>query len=79
MSRPPLEQAISGGEDYELLFSAGDEKKLEGWPDAANVPLTRIGTVEEASEGIRLILREGAERELTAGGWDHFQTGTSPS
>jgi thiamine-monophosphate kinase len=76
--RPPLEQALSGGEDYELLFTSSDEKILETWRDSENTPLTRIGTVTEASEGVRLVLREGTERELTTGGWDHFQTWKSP-
>jgi thiamine-monophosphate kinase len=79
MGRPPLEQALSGGEDYELLFTSSDEKKLDGWPDSENVPLTCIGTVTEPAEGIRLTLREGGERELTTGGWDHFQARKSPS
>jgi thiamine-monophosphate kinase len=78
-SRPPLEKALAGGEDYELLFTTRRENKLKGRPDSESVPLTRIGTVTEASEGIRLILREGSERELSEGGWDHFRAGKSPS
>jgi thiamine-monophosphate kinase len=72
--RPPLEQALAGGEDYELLFTSSDVKRLDAWRDSENAPVTRIGTVTEARDGIRLVLRDGVERELTTEGWDHFQT-----
>jgi len=73
--KPPLEQVLAGGEDYELLFTARDETALGRRTGRESVPLTRIGTVQEADQGIELILREGTRRILTAGGWDHFQGG----
>lgn len=76
--RPPLEQALAGGEDYELLFTSRDEKRLDTWRDSENAPLTRIGTITDARDGVRLVLREGTERELTSEGWDHFQTRRLP-
>jgi len=71
--RPPLEQALGGGEDYELLFAARDESLLSRWADRERVSLTRIGTVTEADSGIELVLRDGVRRALAPGGWDHFQ------
>jgi thiamine-monophosphate kinase len=71
MRRPPLERALSGGEEYELLFTSSHEQALDGWSDDRGVPVTRIGTITEA-HGIKLKLRDGAEREIHAGGWDHF-------
>ena len=58
-----MEQALHGGEDYELLFTARGKvpRRLAG------VPITRIGTVV-AGEGIRL---DGVE--LRVGGWEHFR------
>jgi len=76
--RPPLELALSGGEDYELLFTSSDDGKLHDWQDS-RIPLTRIGTITDARDGVRLVLRDGAERALTRGGWDHFQTRRSSS
>jgi thiamine-monophosphate kinase len=58
-----LEQALDGGEDYELLFTA--RGKVPG--KIAGVPLTRIGTVT-ASGGWKM---DG--RELKAGGWEHLR------
>lgn len=72
--RPALEQAIFGGEDYELLFSSSDDEALDEWQEKQEIPITRIGTVTESSEGAKLILRDGVERILEAGGWDHFRT-----
>ncbi|MFQ5791496.1 MAG: thiamine-phosphate kinase [Acidobacteriota bacterium] len=71
--RPPLELALSGGEDYELLFTVSDESALEAWRREGDVPVTRIGTVTEAGEGVTIALRGGDERVLAAHGWDHFQ------
>ncbi len=76
--RPPLEQALSGGEDYELLFTVGNEDALSEYSDREQVPITCIGKATEAREGIRLVLREGTERILTDGGWDHFRGASAP-
>jgi thiamine-monophosphate kinase len=57
-----LEQALTGGEDYELLFTA--QKRLPEF--AANVPLTRIGRIVTGKPGsVRLW---GAP--LPPKGWD---------
>ncbi len=76
--RPPLEQALAGGEDYELLFTTGDEQKLRDWPDEEGVAVTRIGVVTESNQGVKLRMRDGAERALDSAGWDHFQTRRAP-
>ena len=57
-----LEQALHGGEDYELLFSAAGRVPRR----SAGVAITRIGSIV-AGEGVRL---DGAE--LRAGGWEHL-------
>lgn len=72
--KPPLEKALAGGEDYELLFTSSDEKKIEDWSRENALPVTRIGEVTEARHGVILILREGTERVLKSGGWDHFRS-----
>ncbi len=59
--------ALSGGEDYELLFtvSMDDFDKIKGNPN-----LTVVGHMTEEKEGMYLITRDGAAHELTAQGWD---------
>lgn len=61
--------ALSGGEDYELLFtiSQSDFDKIKGNPH-----LTVIGHMTEASQGAQLITRGGQQVEITAQGWNSF-------
>ena len=61
--------ALSGGEDYELLFTVDqkDFDKLKGNPN-----LSIIGHMTEASEGAHLITRGTTKIPLTAQGWNSF-------
>ena len=61
--------ALSGGEDYELLFTIAQEDfpKIKGNPN-----LTVIGHMSEKQEGRRLITRAGTAVELQARGWNAF-------
>ncbi len=68
-----LELALHGGEDYELLFTAGPEVRVPG--KIAGVEVHRIGRmVRRASGKPRISLRTKAGRmvALQAGGWEHF-------
>ncbi len=67
----PLQLALHGGEDFELLFTvkAADAQRLPRRVDG--IGITRIGEIRIASEGIRI--SEGSRVwELTPGGWEHF-------
>ena len=59
--------ALSGGEDYELLFTidTADFPKIK-----ANPNLTVIGHMTEENEGMHLITRGNQKIELTAQGWN---------
>jgi thiamine-monophosphate kinase len=73
MRRPPLERALAGGEEYELLFTSSQDQAIAEWTDDRSLPVTRIGVITEAEQGIILNLRDGTEREIhPGGGWDHF-------
>ena len=63
--------ALSGGEDYELLFTIdqNDFEKIKGNPN-----LTIIGHMTDASMGANLVSRDGAQIPLTAQGWNSFDT-----
>lgn len=63
--------ALSGGEDYELLFTIAqnDFDKIKGNPN-----LTVIGHITEASEGAHLISRGNTKIPLTAQGWNSFDS-----
>ncbi|MGB5369646.1 MAG: thiamine-phosphate kinase [Flavobacteriaceae bacterium] len=63
--------ALSGGEDYELLFTLDQLQypKIKGNPH-----LTVIGHMTDPSEGSALVTRGGREIPLTAQGWNAFST-----
>lgn len=65
----PITCALSGGEDYELLFTIRPEEvdKIKYLPD-----IYIAGEIVEASEGIKLHTKGGNIHEITAQGWDHF-------
>ena len=58
--------ALSGGEDYELLFTIpiGDHAKVEGMKN-----IRQIGYITEEKLGEYLIARDGNEFQLKAQGW----------
>ena len=62
--------ALSGGEDYELLFTikADDFPKIKGNPN-----LTVIGHMTNIKEGTHLITRANTKIPLIARGWDATQ------
>jgi thiamine-monophosphate kinase len=72
LKRPALEYALSGGEDYELLFTVPPRKikKLKTLQIAA----TEIGIIT-LDRSMRLIDERGQGRTLTATGYDHFRSG----
>ena len=67
--------ALTGGEDYELLFSLRrrDRSRLETIGRRLTVPVARIGTCVPAREGITVINRRGGPRTLSTAGYDHFR------
>jgi thiamine-monophosphate kinase len=65
----PTTCALSGGEDYELLFTA-DPKDLEMLRIMPGVYI--IGEVVDAQHGILLQTSGGQFHKLTAQGWSHF-------
>ncbi|HKR14443.1 MAG TPA: thiamine-phosphate kinase [Pyrinomonadaceae bacterium] len=67
----PLQLALHGGEDFELLFTvkANDVNRLPRRVDGTQI--TRIGEVRIKDEGVRI--SEGARTwDLNPGGWRHF-------
>jgi thiamine-monophosphate kinase len=68
-----LELALSGGEDYELLFtaSAGVVSRITKMMEC---PVTVIGDMVAGPEnGVALFDREGNPFKLPSGGWEHFR------
>ncbi len=63
-----LQNALHGGEDYELLFTVSKNTRV---PSAfEGLPLTRIGTIHKGRPGLVLLSGD----PLPPLGFDHFQT-----
>lgn len=71
----PLARALHGGEDYELLFTAGPETAIPR--SIAGVKTTRIGRMLPVRRGeptVMLVGLDGRRKPLKAMGWEHFRS-----
>lgn len=66
--KDPMEKALAGGEDYELLFTAAD-----GTVIPSEIRATRIGTIVKGSGHNIKYIRNGSEVLFSASGFDHFR------
>jgi thiamine-monophosphate kinase len=73
LGHDPVREALSGGDDYELLFTASPKRAgaLRGaLREAGDLRVTRIGTVTRGP-GMTVVYADG-RREALAGGYEHF-------
>lgn len=68
------QRALSGGEDYELLFCAPrrDETRLAKLSRRVKIPITRIGRCLTAQKGITVLNGSGKPLSAPVKGYDHF-------
>ncbi len=67
-----LALATAGGEDYELLFTASEEK-IAKVKTALSCPVTTIGEiVAEGPGNVVMVDAHGAPVDLEKSGWEHF-------
>lgn len=66
----PTTCALSGGEDYELVFTIpqSDYEKL-----VLNEGISVIGYITDIEEGVHIITKGGSHHELIAQGWNAFK------
>lgn len=61
---------LHGGEDYELLFTAHESKRVP--PRIAGVPIREIGRIVRGKK-MYLMNEDGMRAEMRAEGWQHFR------
>ncbi|MDD5225138.1 MAG: thiamine-phosphate kinase [bacterium] len=74
LGRDPLRLALSGGEDYELIFTAPPKKweAVEALARELKLPLSRIGMVKAGKPGVKVLDRDGKILPLSRSGYEHF-------
>lgn len=72
--RERLLAALTGGEDYELLFAVRprDRGRLKKIEKSLGVAVTRIGQCVPPDEGVQVLGLRGEVRPLSVLGYDHF-------
>ena len=67
----PTACALSGGEDYELLFTVAQEdyEKL-----VLNEQISVVGYMTGSEEGAHIITKGGSKHPVTAQGWNHLRS-----
>ncbi len=74
-SKDRYQIALSGGEDYELLFTAPKKMRdrISFFVRSLHVPITRIGEILTKKEGLQVIRRNGEKYYPDRMGFDHFK------
>jgi thiamine-monophosphate kinase len=72
----PLDWALHGGEDYELLFTVSPARVqdvVRAVPEATGTPVTVIGRMVPPEEGMVLLHPDGHTEPLRIKSWDHLR------
>jgi thiamine-monophosphate kinase len=74
-SKDLLRLALSGGEDYELLFTGPPRRRdrILSLSHAHKVPITRIGQIVHKKEGFHILGRDGKDYSPSRLGFEHFR------
>lgn len=70
----PLQWAMAGGEDYQLVFTAspGRFDAAVGSLTLHGVRAARVGTIGPLGSGITSVLADGSRNDMEGTGYDHF-------
>jgi len=73
LSKPALDYALNGGEDYELLFTVSPSLAKKIPEQVGDVTIHEIGWIT-SNPGRCYLLEQGKKKRLFSGGFDHFAT-----
>ncbi len=74
--RDPLDWALHGGEDYELLFTVSPphaQEVAQAVQNATGTPVSFIGNMLATDEGRFLLSSDGGREQLVVKSWDHLK------
>jgi thiamine-monophosphate kinase len=75
LGKDPFDLVLQESDDYELIITCPPDH-VDGIRSAvdslSDLPVTEVGQITEAADGIKLIMPDGTERAVTPAGWDHF-------
>ncbi|OGP62019.1 MAG: thiamine-phosphate kinase [Deltaproteobacteria bacterium RBG_13_47_9] len=73
--KDPYQFAFTGGEDYELLFTAPSDKREEisVLARSLKIPISRIGEILPRKEGFHILRRDGKRHVPVRLGFEHFR------
>jgi thiamine-monophosphate kinase len=68
-----ISSVLTGGDDYEILFTAprSAARAVAALARKLDLQLTRIGEMR-AGSGVVVVRSDGATREIERAGWQHF-------
>ena len=75
LGKDPYDFVLGGSDDYELIITCEPEKVDRVRASIGRLthdPVSEVGRITDAADGIRLILPGGEARLMTPSGWDHF-------
>jgi len=71
----PYDLVLMDSDDYELIItcsSAHVDRIRSVVSSTSDVPVSEVGSITDASGGVKLVLPDGTQREIVPAGWDHF-------
>ena len=74
-SKNPVHMALSGGEDYELLFTAPPQKrgKISSLSRSLKIPITCVGKILPKAKKLTIVREDGKTYIPSRFGFDHFK------
>lgn len=79
LKKDPYDFALYGGEDYELLFTAGKDASKEKIENLTGTKITWIGEIlnKDFDFAVKIIDKDGKEEKLREKAYEHFKSKTS--
>ncbi|MBI5181568.1 MAG: thiamine-phosphate kinase [Nitrospirae bacterium] len=75
LKKHPLHYALSGGEDYELLFTVNEKNVIKIYSAISKnkISATMVGEITELKKGMLILDSKGQKRPLLPTGFNHFR------